>query len=122
MLFADFLTGANFGRGEQAKDYAGSGMAHKGRRRGENVLLAALRGVAEMCRLEWPASRKFPPLLLFLVPFWILRRLLDRSKPHVRPVRMLRSAATRAAFYDTLAIFSPDAEQKNKGALDTDKK
>lgn len=107
MLFADFLKGANFGRGEQAKDYAGSGMAHKNRRRGEPVLLAALRGVAEMCRLEWPASKKCGLLLIFLVPFWILRRLLDRSKPRVRPVRMLRSAATRAEFYDSLALFAP---------------
>ena len=114
LLFADFLTGANFGRGEDAKAYAGSGMAHKGRKRGEPVLLAALRGVAEMCRLEWPASKKCGLLLVFLVPFWILRRVLDRSKPRVRPVRMLRSAATRAEFYDTLCIFSPDADGAQK--------
>lgn len=106
-LFADFLTGGNFGRAEQT--YAGSGMAHKGRRRGESAFAAAVRGVCDMCRLEWPACRKFPPLLLILVPFWILRRLLDRSKPRVRPVKMLRSAEARATLYDELAFFAPDA-------------
>ncbi len=104
-LFADFLAAANFGCGEA--EYAGSGMAHKGRRRGEHVLLSALRGVADMCRREWPASRKCGILLVFLVPFWILRRLFDRSKPRVRPVKMLRSAKKRAAFYDTLGFFEP---------------
>lgn len=104
-LFADFLTAANFGSGEA--EYAGSGMAHKGRKRGERVLFSALRGVADMCRREWPVSKKCGVLLVFLVPFWILRRLFDRSKPRVRPVRMLRSAKKRAAFYDTLGFFEP---------------
>ena len=106
-LFSDFLTSANFGRGED-KGYTGSGMAHKGRRRGEPVFFAALRGVAEMCRREWPASQKCGVLLCFLVPFWIIRRLLDRKQPRVHPFKMLRSAGKRAGFYDTLAFFEPE--------------
>jgi hypothetical protein len=105
-LFSDFLTGGNFGRAEES--YAGSGMAHKGRKKGERAFSAALRGVADMCRLEWPACRKFPPLLLLLVPFWILRRLLDRSKPRVRPVRMIKNAQKRAEFYDSIGFFDPE--------------
>ena len=111
-LFADFLTGANFGRGK-AVDYTGSGMAHKGRRRGEPVFFAALRGVADMCRREWPASQKCGVLLCFLVPFWIIRRLLDRKQPRVHPFRMLRSAGKRAAFYDTLAFFEPEKSDRD---------
>lgn len=120
-LFADFLKGANFGAGARL-EYAGSGMAHKGRRRFEPVLFSAVRGVCDMCRLEWPAAKKCSLLLLFLVPFWVIRRLLDRTKPRVRPLRMLHAAGKRATVHDALALFVCEASPENAHAIDTNGK
>lgn len=102
-LFADFMAAGNFGMAGSA--YAGSAIVTKERKKGEGAFLSALRGVAGHCRGEWPVSARHPSLLLFLVPFWILRRLLSKKRRRVKPFSMLKSTAARSRLYDTLGIF-----------------
>lgn len=102
-LFADFMASGNFGRGNTA--YAGSAIVTLAPTKKRPALFAALTRVAEKCRAAWPITVRHPALLVPLVPFWILKRML---KAPVRPAAMLRSAAARAALYDSLNLFEKE--------------
>ncbi len=105
-LIEDFLIGGNFGQG--AEEFAGSAIITKERAGGGNALSLALRNVAAKCREAWPISQKHGILLVFLVPFWVIRRIVrPRDGRRVRPMRMLRSAARRGKLYDSLGLFEP---------------
>ncbi|MBR2311722.1 MAG: nucleotidyltransferase family protein [Clostridia bacterium] len=102
-LFADFMASGNFGLGNA--DFAGSGIVTLHRQEGKGSLATALANVKKKCREEWPLCQKHGALLLFLVPFWVVRRLL---KAPVRPLSMLRSAGARGSLYDSLKLFEED--------------
>ena len=102
-LFADFMASGNFGLGNA--DFAGSGIVTLHRQEGKGSLATALANVGQKCRQEWPICQKHSALLLFLVPFWVVRRLL---KAPVRPLSMLRSAGARGSLYDSLKLFEED--------------
>ena len=99
-LFFDFLQSGNFGKGN--KDYEGSALLTLNGN-GKHPVKAALGGLAEKCKQKWPLSRKVPPLLLILIPYFVLRRFITRGT--VRPT-MLRSAARRAKLYHDLELFN----------------
>lgn len=101
-LFADFTASGNFGKGNDA--YAGSGVVTLHRESGASALRTALINVSEKCKAEWTVAKKHPVLLLFFVPFWILRRLLS-AKGRIRPLKMLGHAGARGKLYDSLALF-----------------
>lgn len=101
-LLRDFLDSGNFGADAA---YVGSGIVTKDRRHGEGALRAGLRGVATKCRAEWPCCVRHPVLLVFLVPFWLLRRPFRKNEVRVHPFAMLRAARRRTKLYDKLAPF-----------------
>ena len=102
-LFADMMSSGNFGRG--SADYAGSAIVtlHRDEKRG--ALGNALQNIADKCKREWSAAERHPVLLLFLVPFWTLRRIL--KKGGVRP-QMLAAADKRGKLYDRLKLFKKE--------------
>ena len=102
-LLADFLACGNFGQGAGA--YTGSGIVTKDRKAGESAFRAALRGVATKCRAEWSVADRHPFLLVFLVPFWIIRRPFRRDEVRVHPIRMMLTARRRTKLLDKLAPF-----------------
>lgn len=102
-LFADFMASGNFGLGNA--DFAGSGIVTLHRQEGKGSFATALLNVTQKCREEWPLCKKYRVLLLFLVPFWVVRRLL---KAPVHPLSMLRSAGARGTLYDSLKLFEED--------------
>ena len=102
-LFADFMASGNFGLGNA--DFAGSGIVTLHRQEGKGSLATALANVGQKCRQEWPICQKHGVLLCFLVPFWVVRRLI---KAPVRPLAMLRSAGARGSLYDSLKLFEED--------------
>ncbi len=97
-LFADILDGGNFGRANA--DYAGSAIVtlQGGDKGGLATALSALR---RKCESEWPIAEKHPVLLLYFIPFWVIRRL---TRAPVR-LSMLRSAERRNRLYNKLALF-----------------
>ncbi len=106
-LFADFMASGNFGHGNA--DFAGSGVVTLHREREEGALSTALASVKEKCKQEWTIAEKHPALLMFFVPFWVLRRML---KAPVRPLSMLRSAGRRGEIYDRLQLFKNSEDAK----------
>ena len=103
-LAADILAAGNFGRG--SKEFSGSAIVTL-HREGKGGFKTALHNVCEKCRAEWPSAQKHPALLIYLVPFWVIRRML-RSPVH--PFSMLRSADKRGKLYDQLALFQTNAK------------
>ncbi len=110
-LFADFMAGGNFGQADAA--YAGSAVVTLHREKGGNAFTVALSNVAEKCREAWPICRKCPPLLLFFLPFWVIRRMLCSKKGGVNPAAMLHSAGKRGRLYDALALFETTEKHKD---------
>ena len=104
-LFADFMASGNFGHGNN--DFRGSAIVTLHRQEGKGSLATALSNIKEKCQNEWQITEKHTWLLLFFVPFWILRRLL---KAPVRPIAMLRSAGERGKLYDSLGLFEEEQE------------
>lgn len=104
-LYADFLAGGNFGRGDAA--YAGSAVVTLNRHEGKGAFATALCNVKEKCRTRWPITKKCPPLLLFFIPFWVICRML-RGDRGVSPAAMLRSAGARGRLYDQLHLFEKE--------------
>ncbi|MBQ3063781.1 MAG: nucleotidyltransferase family protein [Clostridia bacterium] len=102
-LFADILAAGNFGRANA--NFAGSAIVTLHGKREKSSLATALAGVKEKCLAEWQIAEKHRALLIFLVPFWIVRRML---RAPVKPLSMLRSASARAALYDKLSLFKKD--------------
>lgn len=102
-LFTDFLASGNFGNGNL--DFVGSATVTLNREKGKGALATAISSVSGKCKREWPISAKHPSLLLFLVPFWVIRRVL---RSPTRPLSMLRSAGKRGKLYDRLELFSTD--------------
>ena len=107
-LFADFMASGNFGRGNAA--YEGSAIVTL-HREGKKGLATALDNVREKCRAEWPITKKHPILLLYYVPFWVIRRML---KAPVHPLLMLKSADARGKLYDTLVLFQTQTKEVDK--------
>ena len=107
-LFEDILKAGNFGRGNA--DYRGSAIVTL-HREGRGALATALLNVCEKCRAEWPVTQKHPALLLYYVPFWVMRRMI---KAPVHPFSMLRSADTRGKLYDRLSLFESKQSSKRE--------
>ena len=104
-LFADFLASGNFGNGNLL--FVGSATVTLNRQRGKGALATAIASVSEKCKREWPVTAKNPFLLLFFVPFWVIRRVL---KSPTRPLSMLRSAKKRGELYDKLKLFEKEED------------
>ena len=102
-LFTDFLASGNFGNGNL--DFTGSATVTLNREKGKGALSTAVSSVSGKCKREWPISAKHPSLLLFFVPFWVIRRVL---RSPTRPLSMLRSAGKRGKLYDKLELFSSE--------------
>lgn len=102
-LFADIMASGNFGRGNA--DYAGSAIVTLHRDEKRSALGNALQNIATKCKAEWKCAERHPVLLLFLVPFWVVRRILKKGA--VRP-QMLAAANKRGKLYDSLQLFKKE--------------
>ena len=102
-LFADIMASGNFGRGNA--DYRGSAIVTLHRDEKRSALGNALQNVAAKCKAEWKCAERHPVLLLFLVPFWVVRRILKKGA--VRP-QMLAAANKRGKLYDSLQLFKKE--------------
>ena len=110
-LLADILCSGNFGRA--SRTHAGSTPLTARAPGQRSAVASTLSYVAKKCKEEWQITQKCPPLLVFFVPYFILRRLICGRRIHLG---MLRAAHKRNRLYDKLRLFEPTA-RKEKGEL-----